>query len=379
MKVFKKKHIKEDVVTSARNRIKEVYNRFDHVAVSFSGGKDSTVCLNLTLEIARLRDRLPLDVFFYDEECCTPETIDYMSRISKSKEINLKWLCLPLKHRNACSRRHPYWRPWERRFKKLWVREIPAGDNVFTTLPGMRDFHAPNNMNELLFPKSLGTVGVILGIRTSESMVRYMSCANKAVDNWLSIAMSPKKSKGPSKYIQLASPIYDFVDSDIWIATHKYKWDYNRSYDIMLKCGIGITEQRIAPTFGEEPLKNLHMFRECWPALWDKMSIRVPGAATAGRYAKTEIYGMGRKSIVPKGTSYYDYFKNALSLYSPKEKREIEASVLASINFHNTRTNYAPIPDAKAHHISGISWNFLCSKICRGDLKQRRLSMRSTK
>lgn len=75
---FKKKEIDQDVYTTSLERINHLYDRFDRVAVSFSGGKDSTVCLQLALEVAKARNRLPLEVVFFDEEAMPPETIDYV-------------------------------------------------------------------------------------------------------------------------------------------------------------------------------------------------------------------------------------------------------------------------------------------------------------
>ena len=51
-KVYKKRDIDKDVYTLALERINRTYDIFDNVVVMFSGGKDSTVCLNLTLQVA---------------------------------------------------------------------------------------------------------------------------------------------------------------------------------------------------------------------------------------------------------------------------------------------------------------------------------------
>ena len=86
-----------------------LYQRFDTVVVSFSGGKDSTVCLHLALEAAAATGKLPVLAYFWDEEAIHPETIEYVERIRSRADVKLTWLCLPVKHRNACSRRSPYW------------------------------------------------------------------------------------------------------------------------------------------------------------------------------------------------------------------------------------------------------------------------------
>ena len=109
--VFKKKDIEKDVYTLAIERINRTYDIFDNVVVMFSGGKDSTVCLNLALQVAKERNKLPLHVYFFDEEAIPYETIDYVTRVADLPEIKMNWLCLPVKHRNGCSRNHPYWYP----------------------------------------------------------------------------------------------------------------------------------------------------------------------------------------------------------------------------------------------------------------------------
>ena len=75
MAILKKQTTDTDVHTAAVARFHDLFDRFDKVAVSFSGGKDSTACLNVALEVARERGRLPLDVYFFDEEAIHPETI----------------------------------------------------------------------------------------------------------------------------------------------------------------------------------------------------------------------------------------------------------------------------------------------------------------
>ena len=52
MPILKKQKVDKSVLDLAYERLNSVFDHFDTVSVSFSGGKDSTVCLNLTLEVA---------------------------------------------------------------------------------------------------------------------------------------------------------------------------------------------------------------------------------------------------------------------------------------------------------------------------------------
>ena len=87
MAILKKKTVDQDVYTAALERFHTLFDRFDKVVVSFSGGKDSTACLNLALEVARERGALPLDVYFWDEEAIHPETIEYVQRVAALPDV----------------------------------------------------------------------------------------------------------------------------------------------------------------------------------------------------------------------------------------------------------------------------------------------------
>ena len=126
-RIFRRKFLAASVLDKTLDRINLLYDRFDKVVVSFSGGKDSTVCLNLAMQVARERRRLPLDVYTFDEEVIHPETVEYLQRIACHPDIRFRWYCVPVRHRNACSRRQPYWHPWDPADRHLWVRALTDG------------------------------------------------------------------------------------------------------------------------------------------------------------------------------------------------------------------------------------------------------------
>ena len=180
MVIHKKKDIDENVYDLAIQRINRTYDIFDNVVVMFSGGKDSTVCLNLALQVAKERNKLPLDVFFFDEEAIPYETIDYVKRVSDLEEVKMHWLCLPVKHRNGCSLKEPFWYPWAPEDKEKWVRPMPSypwvktqDDFSFFPKEASKRPTVPECNGLLFTPEEWGEVGVIMGIRSEESLTRY--------------------------------------------------------------------------------------------------------------------------------------------------------------------------------------------------------------
>lgn len=360
-RILKKKEVDQTVLELGRERVAHAFDKFDHVSVFFSGGKDSTVCLNLALEEARKRGRLPLDVVFFDEEAQAPETIEYMQRVNELPEVSLRWLCLPVKHRNACSRRSPYWHPWAPEDEAKWCRSLPA--SAITQLDGF-DRRSIPECNPLLYPSALGQVAIIVGIRAAESVRRFQSVSCRVYENYIA-----QVDNAPHAY--LVKPIYDWTTDDVWSAPRQLGWDWNRAYDVMTRAGISRHVQRVCPPYGEEPLRALWMYAVCWPELWTKMQERVPGAATGGRYCRSPLFGFGDVSGPPEGVSWSQFIAVALSKWSPEIARAIASRIRNMIALHNQSTGGAPLTE-ELDPISGIGWKMLYMIALRGDLKGRR-------
>ena len=89
-------YLNQNVFDAALDRIRWLFDEFDNLLVAVSGGKDSTVVLNLALMVARERDRLPLPVLFVDQECEWSLTIDHIRTLRDHPDIDLKWLLAPI-------------------------------------------------------------------------------------------------------------------------------------------------------------------------------------------------------------------------------------------------------------------------------------------
>ena len=403
MPILKKEVVNKSVLDLAYERLNNVFDQFDTVSVSFSGGKDSTICLNLTLEVARQRNRLPLDVVHWDEEAIPYQTEEYVRRVSKEPDINLRWLCVPVIHRNACSRKEPYWYPWAEEVKDKWVRPLPPEaitkvKNYNSHLIGGRlsiPFMAP-----LLYPvEEYGRTACIMGIRADESLTRYRAVAQRTVENYIihpkeeinlseavkggvDITRFPTRKLNKSGKQKMLSnnvgnfykvyPVYDWQTADVWTAPHKFNWDYNHAYDVMEKIGMTHSAQRCAPPYGEEPLEGLWTFKECFPEIWDKMCYRVRGANTAARHALTVLYSNRKQPEKPDGMSWEEYIAYWIRKFPLKEQGMISERIQSLIKLHYRKTK-EPILPKTAHPISGISWEFLLKIAVRGDFKGRKM------
>ncbi len=115
----------KDVLTAARERVSWIFDTYDIIRVSFSGGKDSTCALNLCLDEARRRKRLPLEVVSFDEEVYDPDTIEYMDRILRNTSLfRCHWFCMPIR-RHARGKEGTDWITWETGHPEKWVRPMP--------------------------------------------------------------------------------------------------------------------------------------------------------------------------------------------------------------------------------------------------------------
>lgn len=372
MKIRKKKSVNRDVLSLARERVREAFKLFDTVAVSFSGGKDSTAVLNLTLEAARELGRTPLPVFFFDEEAIVPETVEYCERVRAIPDIDFTWLCVPARQRNACSLKHPFWWPWAPEDRDRWVRPLPG--DVVTHLDGFPEKPKdrppiPGAVGYMFKASEYGRVGMMMGIRGQESLTRLRAVLMTTKDSRPYIRQFGAERN--RKNLFKVYPIYDWTTEDVWTAPAEFGWDYNRAYDAMDKCGFPPHTQRVCPPFGEEPLRSLWYYQQAAPELWDQMCRRVPGAATAARYSRTSLYSFGGVPDKPKGMTWREFIKYHVDKHPDEVRGEVARRVYNHVRTHFKKTK-DPLAVNNIHPLTGVSWKFLLNIAIRGDFKGRR-------
>jgi predicted phosphoadenosine phosphosulfate sulfurtransferase len=116
------------VLDAARERIAFVFDAYESIIVSISGGKDSTVLAHLTLVEAHRRGRR-IGLFFLDEEAMyqsTIEQVEYLMGLYLENTIPL-WLQVPFNLTNATSFVESQLQCWEPGSHKIWMRPKRAG------------------------------------------------------------------------------------------------------------------------------------------------------------------------------------------------------------------------------------------------------------
>ena len=125
--------VPKNVYELAQERLRIVFNEFDNVYLSFSGGKDSGVLLSLCIDYIRRNNlKIKLGVFHMDYEIQYKMTIDYIARMLEDNKdiLEVYRVCVPFRVPTCTSMYQSFWRPWEDSKKDLWVRPLP--ENAMT-------------------------------------------------------------------------------------------------------------------------------------------------------------------------------------------------------------------------------------------------------
>lgn len=276
-----------NVFEEAINRINMIFDYNDEVIVSMSGGKDSTVCFNLALMIARERNRLPLKVFWLDQEAEWQHTVDYMDSIFRRPDVKPYWFQIPFYFPNNLSVANgkESLLIWDPACKDKWIH--PQSDIAITECPFDFDVNQSrdkafytlmNKLPDYCLDEGTKTCAVISGMRTDESLNRRTAIMfGKATfrgETWARHRLS-KSSK-----CQVMWPIYDFLPDDVWTAIAKNNWEYNKCYDLMYRWGTKKPNMRVSALIHETSWGAIEMLHEFEPETYNRFSARVEGVST---------------------------------------------------------------------------------------------------
>lgn len=269
------KYINLSVVDAAKARLKWVVQNYDDVWVSFSGGKDSLVCLRLMEEVyAELGRTDKINVKFMDEELVCDDIIDFVQEVADSGKYNFKWYCLNMYVGFYVMGKHKPFVTWEK--NRVWHRQPPDRDYVVYDIGvDTRDCNE-NTISKHMYPNDRRTA-IILGLRADESMKRFLSVkggGHNGVPNYMS-------SDGPN--IHVAKPIYDWTELDIFKFFKERGYKYCTFYDQQV---WGKAPLRVASALHERGIGQFLKLKQLAPKFYEQLRAVYPEIETHYRYYK---------------------------------------------------------------------------------------------
>lgn len=317
-------YVNRTVLEATQERIRFLFDEFEKIIVSVSGGKDSTVLAHLALMEAQRRNR-KVGIYFLDEEVVYDSTIrqiEYLMEELSPANVTPLWFQIPFHLTNATSLSEGQLICWEPGKHKLWMRPKKSysiqhkpwdssKETVRDKVKGFGFYDAIEN-----FQHSRRDTAFLVGLRATESMNRWRAVAkNPGYKDVFWCTAMPNDCA--SFY-----PLYDWNFHDIWKYIYDQKLRYSKIYDYMWKKGMGINEIRVSSLIHEKSFKALVDLPEFEPDTYNRLLKRIQGISVGNLYGKDSR--MLRVSKLPKGfdswTAYRDFL---LETYPDPDKREI--------------------------------------------------------
>lgn len=294
----------QNVYDAAMERINWLFDEFPNVVCSVSGGKDSTVIFNLCLQVAREKNRLPLSVFWLDQEAEWQATVDQIKLWMYNPDVNPLWMQFPFRLFNATSVEDHWLDCWNPNKKDIWVHphvDISFKDNVY----GTDRFHDmfPAIINKIFVSKKACFVA---GMRCEESPTRTMAMTYTAKYKWITWCAR----MGKEHYTFY--PIYDWSYSDVWKAIHNNSWPYNRIYDAQYRYGLPLKSMRVSNVHHETSVESLFYAQEVEPETYERIVRRIQGIDMAGKMGFKDYYVGELPAMFSSWREYRDYLLNHL-------------------------------------------------------------------
>lgn len=332
----------ENVYEALQKRLHFLFQEFDNIYVSFSGGKDSGLLLNLTLDFQKkYYPKKKIGVFHQDFEAQYTVTTEYVERTFEriKSEAECYWVCLPMATRTALSNYEMFWYPWDDLKEDAWVRKMPVHEyvinlknNPITTYRYRmhqedlarqfgRWYRASHDMKKTV---------CLLGMRAEESLQRYSGFVNKKYGYkeqcWISRQF---------KDVWCASPLYDWSTEDVWHANYLFAYDYNKLYDLYYKAGLTVNQMRVASPFNDYSKDSLNLYRVIDPEIWTKLVGRVRGANFGAIYGRTKAMGY-RNVTLPAGHTWESYTRFLLDTLPVRIRNNYIKKFNTSMKFWHT-------------------------------------------
>ncbi|MGY6765668.1 DUF3440 domain-containing protein [Faecalibacterium prausnitzii] len=395
-----KVYMDKDVLTAALERLEIIFNEFDNMYLSVSGGKDSSVMLQLAARVARKLNK-KFSVLYIDLESQYKATIQHVEElINETDDVveRFYWCALPLSLRNAVSVIQPKWICWDEKDRHKWVRPMPKNKHVVNEHNYPKEwtwFKRGMEFEEFILyfaewfnEQHGGKTAAGIGIRSNESFNRFTTIISEKKVRYKDYGWTTKVKLG-TRHLNVYNfyPLYDWETEDIWGAVSKLDLKYNYIYELMYKNGLSIHEQRLCQPYGDDQRNGLDQFRALEPETWEKVLNRVHGVNFGNIYARTSLLG-NIKSEKPDGMTWEQYavfLLESLGLYAPELRDHYYKKIKTFMEWYEKEegvklTDIPEEADKKLESAKKVaSWRRIARAIERNDFWMKRLSFSQTK
>lgn len=329
------KYLDQNVYEASNDRIDYIFNNFKKIYVSFSGGKDSGVMLNLVID--KIRNNYPnkkVGIMILDNEANYTLSLEFMHRMIQNNLdiLDVYWCCLPITLPCTVSSYDIDWQCWGESDKDRWIRAMPNYSYIVNINNHKFPFYR-ENMGYQEFWDEFGEwysegedCACLIGIRTHESLNRWRAIMNENKQTHGNNIWTKKNTE----HTYNCYPIYDWKTEDIWIANAKFNWDYNKLYDIFWKAGLSIHKMRVASPFMSESKSSLNLYRVIDPYVWQTLCARVNGANFVATYGKQISYNSFK---LPKNHTWKSFVKFLLNTLPDKSSVNFKQRFIQSIKY----------------------------------------------
>ena len=333
---MKRVYRETNVYDETQERLGFIFANFERIYLSFSGGKDSGVMLNLVLDYMKKHGiKKKIGIQIMDNEANYEFSMEFMQRmIDANREyLEVYWCCLPITLPCTVSSYEIDWQCWGVNDEHRWVRPMPDMDYIVNidNHPFGDKFIENMNYDEFwdMFAEwySQGkTTANLIGIRTQESLNRY-----RAIMNAEKIMLKGKCwTKKNTEHVYNVYPIYDWRTRDIWIANAKFEWDYNKLYDTFYMAGVPVEKMRVASPFMSESKSSLNLYRVIDGHTWARLCARVSGANFIATYGKQLSYHSFK---LPEGHTWKSFVKFLLDTLPREAQENFKRRFIQSIKY----------------------------------------------
>ena len=337
MKVYSKKSVYDKSI----ERIRWIFKEFKgHIIVATSGGKDSTVVMELAIEVMnemKAKGELPQDyklkVMWLDQETEWTKTKEYIERVCQRPDIEMYWMqCFFELTHSASLGEVNMLRCYDKEFEGTYCQPFSpyAYDQLYINEDG-----SPMSIEELNKHRKL-----VNGKWVYDKEIPYLPHNSKNfyvifndIYSWIgqgksyAILQGIKASESPRRSLQVTyqlgykgitwssiaglkgehvkfSPIYDWSATDNFVYFAKSGCDYNTIYNDFLQFGISPAKMRVSSLIHETSVAhNSTIVQELDRDLYNRMCDRLPGISTY-----SQIQEKAQEVVLPPNFKDYEEF-----------------------------------------------------------------------